>query len=294
MTDETSAAAPAADGAPANDASTATDATTSPASTADTAAKATQTAELDGDDEEKAKSPSRSQRLQRKLQLLAAENEELRRSRPAARPEPDAGQGRDAAQDEEKPPKESDFNGDYLAYERALNAYNVRQAVRAEVRRASEQDRARRAEMDKRATEARMAERHRELVTDHMERVDELKQRAPDFDDVVKGAGIKVRDEVSDAILDSEKSALLVYHLAKNPDKAAELNSLTGAALARAIGRLEGAVRLPAAKAATSSDPPVQPLTGGAKPSFDPFKAEMADYAANYKARIAAKEAARR
>jgi hypothetical protein len=102
-------------------------------------------------------------------------------------------------------------------------------------------------------------------------------------------ATIKLREEVLDEILRSEKSALVQYHLAKNPEKARELNGLSGRELARAVGRLEGAVRLPA-KRATGATPPVQPLTGASGPSFDPFRSEMAAYAADYKRRQQARQ----
>src|SRR5712671_4324253 len=72
-----------------------------------------------GDEEQKR--PSRSQRLQRKVQLLTQEVDELRRT--AVRPQ-------DAAPSlQYPPPREGDYNGDYLAFERALNAWNVEQAA---------------------------------------------------------------------------------------------------------------------------------------------------------------------
>ncbi len=224
-----------------------------------------------GDDEGQApsKRPSRSQRLQRKVQLLTAELEEMRR---AARP-PDAGFA-----PEDIPPHEADFDGDFLGYERALNAYHVRQATRDAVRAEAERERGER-------SVARHAEMQRDRAIAHLDRVDEIKERVPDFEETVKAAaGVKLRDEVVDEILGSEKSALIQYHLAKNHEKARELNGLTGRELARAIGRLEGAVRLPARKA-TDATPPLQPLSGAAMPSFDPARAEMDAYVANFAAR---------
>src|SRR5712671_4106287 len=218
----------------------------------------------DGDEE--GKRPSRSQRLQRKVALLTQEVDELRRT--AVRPQ-------DAAPTlQYPPPREGDFNGDYLAYERALNAWNVEQAAVRAVRQVAAPERNAR-------SAAHHAELRRERVIAHVERVEELKDRVSDFDDTMKtAAGINLRDEVAAEILGSEKSALIQYHLAKNPDKARDLNGLTGRELARAVGRLEGAVRLPAAKRATDATPPVHPLTGAASPGFDPFRSEMDQYAA--------------
>jgi hypothetical protein len=230
----------------------------------------------EGNGDEEGKRPSRSQRLQRKVQLLTQEVDELRRT--AVRPQ-------DAAPTlQYPPPREGDFNGDYLAYERALNAWNVEQAAVRAVRQVADAERNAR-------SASHHAELRRERVIAHIERVEDLKDRVSDFDDTMKtAAGINLRDEVAAEILGSEKSALIQYHLAKNPDKARDLNGLTGRELARAVGRLEGAVRLPAAKRATDATPPVHPLTGAASPGFDPFRSDMDQYAANFRARQKARE----
>lgn len=215
----------------------------------------------DGVDEERAKRPSRSQRLQRKAQLLAAENEQLRRQLGAGeRPAWDAAaQWGGASQDQ-------------AAYEALRSHLEREHAHRAAVQEAAN---------------------HRERVAAHYERIDELKDRVGDFDDAMKvAATINLRPDVAREILDSEKSALIQYHLAKNPDKAHELNGLSSRELVRAIGRLEGAVRLPAARRATWATPPVHPLTGATSASFDPFKAEMDEFAAHWNAREAARRRA--
>jgi hypothetical protein len=235
-------------------------------------------------DEERGKRPSRSQRLQRKAQLLAAENEQLRRQLGAGvRPPWDAAADMSGG---EQPPREADFNGDQLAYLRAHEAFGLRQAAREAVRSQVEREYAHRAA-------AHEAADHRERVVAHYERVDELKDRVGDFDNAMKvAATINLRPDVAREILGSEKSALIQYHLAKNPDKARELNGLSSRELVRAIGRLEGAVRLPAARRATWATPPVHPLTGATSASFDPFKAEMDEFAAHWNAREAARRRA--
>ena len=152
-------------------------------------------------------------------------------------------------------PQEADFNGDTVAYERALNAHSVRQAAREAIQQEVAREHVER-------LHTREAEAHREHVVAHLDRVEELKERVPDFSDAMKvAATIQLREEVLDEILRSEKSALVQYYLAKNPERARELNGLGGRELSRAVGRLEGAVRLPT-KRATGATPPVQPLTG--------------------------------
>jgi hypothetical protein len=237
-----------------------------------------------GQDEERGKRPSRSQRLQRKAQLLSAENEQLRRQLGAGgRPAWDAAARMSGG---DQPPREADFNGDQLAYLQAHQAFGMRQAAREAVRLQVEREHAQRAALHEAAN-------HRECVVAHYERVDELKGRVGDFDDAMKAAtAINLRPDVAREILGSEKSALIQYHLAKNPDKARELNGLSSRELVRAIGRLEGAVRLPAARRATWATPPVHPLTGATSASFDPFRAEMDEFAAHWNAREAARRRA--
>ena len=231
-------------------------------------------AEGQGEDQaEGAQRPIRMQRYQQQIALLTAAKDNLLRQANTALPTPEA---LDRLPDQ--PPRESDFKGDRAAYERALTAFNAAEAVRAAVRGEDARERL-----------VRLLEveveilRERELA--HLDRVEQLKRQIPDFGEAMKAAAaIDMRDDVLDEIVRSEKSALIHYHLAKNPDRARELNGLTGRELARAIGRLEGAVRLPARRA-TGATPPVQPLTGATGPSFDPHKAEMTAYAADYKRR---------
>ena len=78
--------------------------------------------------------------------------------------------------------------------------------------------------------QVREAEVHREHVVAHLDQVEELKERVPDFHDAMKvAATIKLREDVLDEILRSEKSALVQHHLAKNSEKARELNGLSSA-----------------------------------------------------------------
>lgn len=170
----------------------------------------------------------------------------------------------------DKEPQEADFNGDYFAFERAKTAYEVRKVVREENQRLEE---------GKRSSE--QSEVWRDRVIAHEERVDEAKDVITDYDAVLASAkDIKVSPEVGREILLSEKSALLTYYLAKNPDKALALNGMTGRELAREIGRLEGSVRMPAAKKQTTTPAPLTQVRGGAAPSFDPSSSSMEEYVA--------------
>ena len=173
----------------------------------------------------------------------------------------------------------------YLAFERALNAWNIEQAVEKGVQR--KVDQARRDEMRRQEAQARA-----EAIDSHVERMDEARERISDFDQVLKTAGdVKVSPAVAGEILDSDKSALLQYYLAKNPDKVRELNGLSGRELAKEIGRLEGRVHLPKPKTATGASPPLSDVRGGAAPAIDLATADMDQYVAMRRKQIAAKAA---
>lgn len=209
-----------------------------------------------GDDEaggdDKPKPLSGAQRAKLRQQRLLAQNVELER-RLAEVTAAQRGDGKAAA---DQPPKEEDFKGDYLAFERAMTAHTVRQVVREEKAR---DEQSKRAERDLEA-------RH-ESVAVYEERLEAIKDRIPDFKETLDGMkGVNVRDDVIGEIMSSDKGPLLAYHLAKNPDKLRELNSLSAKELAREIGRLEGSVRMPAGKQKTEAQTPPGKIAGGAAP----------------------------
>ncbi len=219
-----------------------------------------------GDDQPKRKKLTGSQREKRRAEILLEENRSLQSRLEALERQSPKGDG---GASEDKPPKEEDFNGDWTAYLAAQSAFQARKAVREEFRSQLKSDQ-----------ERRQADLKRERDIAHLERVDEAREVIADYDQVMDGMkGVTTRDDVIEEIKSSDKSHLLAYHLAKNPEKLRELNSMSSRELAREIGRLEGSVRMPAGKKVTSAPPPPTNLTGGAAPTFDPAKAEMAEFA---------------
>jgi hypothetical protein len=218
-----------------------------------------------GEDKPKKLSGSRRERLRN--EQLRRENEELRARMEALERRPQAGD------DADKEPQEADFNGDVFAFTEARAVWKAKQFLREE--RAREQES---------RSKTAQAEQWRERVLEHQDRVEEARETITDYDKVLASSKVPVSDEVGREILSSDKSALLSYYLAKNPDKLEALNSMTGRELAREIGRLEGAVRLPAKNSKTNAPAPISPLKGGASPTFDPSKASMDEYVAKRKA----------
>lgn len=189
------------------------------------------------------------------IQRLKARNEHLASELSARERQLEELQRQVTSGSEEKEPVEADFP-DYFAWQRALNAYDTRKVIREEQR--------------KTATSNIQSERQnlmRDKVLAHQERVEAAKEFITDFDKVLSTVSdIPLKPEVQDEILSSEKSELISYHLAQNPEKLRALNGMTPRELAKEIGRLEGSVRAPSAKTQTSAPPPPSKVNGGASP----------------------------
>lgn len=229
------------------------------------------TQESEGEQQEgEKKNVPGSQRLKRRLQLIEREHsaaleelETLRRERQQAQP-PQPQQNNQARPGIDREPTEQDFPNDWLAYERAKTAWDVRQSVRAEMRGLIDQDKTQR---DQKA----QAEQQRERLIAYEENVEAARERIPDFDKVLASANtVTIKREVAEEVLASEKSALIQYHLAKNPDKVRELNGMTRVELAREIGRLEMRVHLPTPKKATEAGAPPTEVKGRTSAPVDP------------------------
>jgi hypothetical protein len=205
-------------------------------------------------DEEQPKKKRISGSERWKRRAIAAEQALAQRSR--------FGDGEASAQAIERvigaPPREEDFRGDFLAFERAQTAYEVRKAIQED--RLRDQASARSA-ADQCALQ--------DAIDDHAERIAEFKAKVPDFDDVMKAVAGRhpISDHLFRLILDSDKSAHLAYHLARTPDRIEKLNAMGPVAAAREIGRLESLLSLPNPKKQTSAPKPVTPPKGGAAPA---------------------------
>lgn len=218
-----------------------------------------------------------SERAKRREEYLLNELRERERRLEELERQSPRGDG-DKAKDEA--PKEEDFNGDWTAYVAARAAYEAGKAVEGRLN-AREQTTA----------QQRQAEARRERDIAHLERIDEAKEIITDFERVMATMkGVTVREDVLEEIKSSDKSPLIAYHLAKNPDKLRELNSMSARELAREIGRLEGSLRMPAGKKQTGAPPPPTHLKGGAAPAVDLATADMDAYVAARKAQEAARK----
>jgi hypothetical protein len=209
--------------------------------------------------------PSGSERLKRQKERLAAELAAERAKREDLERRFGGNEQHDPKPGVDREPKEDDFPNDYFAYQRAQNAWEVRQAVRAE-RERDDQIRQR----------AKAQESQLELADEYADHAETARERIPDFDDVVsKVSHIGISPELAEEIFSAgSKGPLISYYLAQHPEKLRELQSMNGKALAREVGRIAERVHLPQSKKATEASPPPNIPKGGAVPAFDPFKTD--------------------
>jgi hypothetical protein len=112
--------------------------------------------------------------------------------------------------------------------------------------------------------EAEAAARHDALARAYAAKQDYVRAELPDYDGVVGAERIPVSQALAAALVESEHTARLEYHLAKNPERLAELNRLSPRDAARAVGRLEAAISAAGENRATRAPAPLAPLRGGA------------------------------
>lgn len=219
---------------------------------------------------------SRWQRMQRKnarlATMLAEQSAELE-------------QLRSKNADAPKPPREEDFNGDYFAFQRALNKWDTEQVVQSALSKVMP---------EKTKPDARELDRV-DVIEDLRDRIKVAQEHLPDYQQSLASLQQKVGD-LSGAVLEeigeSEKGEYILYHLAKNPSLAASLNRMSERDVAREIARLESRVSLPQPKKQTQAPAPLTPLKGGAAPSTDLAKLAKSDDVSAYVAARRAQEKA--
>ncbi len=121
-----------------------------------------------------------------------------------------------------------------------------------------------------RENEARSHALRQERVEIYQENAEEVRERIPDFDTKLQAAkDVYVADSVAQEIMQSDRPALLAYHLATNPHLVRDLNAMQGTELARAMGRIEARVHLPKPRTETKAPAPPKQVQGQASPTTD-------------------------
>ena len=155
-----------------------------------------------------------------------------------------------------EPPKEADFKGDYIGFEREMQAYlSEKRVVTREVK--------------KQFVQAVETEQNRmvELVADHKSRVAKFKTQVKDYDAIMAKATVPVAPHVERLILHSNKSHRIGLVLAQDQALLTRLNHSPPEEVARELGRIEGKLSRPQKPQQTQARKPIAPLKGsGTRP----------------------------
>jgi hypothetical protein len=82
----------------------------------------------------------------------------------------------------------------------------------------------------------------------------------PDYNEVVGSSDIELKQNVIDALMESERGPELAYHMATNPEYAAQLNKMSATGAALELGRLEASLDTPVSKPASKAPAPISPI----------------------------------
>jgi hypothetical protein len=147
-------------------------------------------------------------------------------------------------------PNAEDFT-DYDQYIEALTDWKTDQKF---AQREAEQAR-KQAEKSQQTEAERTNERQNELLENGERKYD-------DFEDVVKSDKTVYSRAAYLSILESDQSADIVYHLAKNPDEAKRISELPAYAQAKEIGKLEDKLLQKPKPKPSNAPEPITPIEG--------------------------------
>ena len=165
-------------------------------------------------------------------------------------------------------PKIEDYT-DYNDYNEALTDWKVDQKL-ADIEN-------RKAQENERKNNQSEAERTKERQNDLIEAGE---RKYDDFEDVVKSDKQTYSRAAYLSILESDMSADIVYHLAKNQDEAKRIADLPAYAQAKEIGKLEDRLAEKKPVKASSAPKPIEPIGGSSANTKSVEDMSVAEYTA--------------
>ena len=151
-------------------------------------------------------------------------------------------------------PQASQFN-DAFEYAEALAEWSAERAL--EQRDIQEQQR-------------KVDEQRNEVIKSWSAKLEAAKADIPDFDDMVASSNVQVRDEVRDAILESDVGPQILYHLASDDDYANKLAAMPTNKALKELGKLEvqferkeAPIEKSEPVARSKAPAPIKPITAG-------------------------------
>jgi transcriptional regulator NrdR family protein len=125
-------------------------------------------------------------------------------------------------------------------------------------------------ERDKQEQQRKIEEERTKVIQSWTQKLEKAKAELPDFDEMVASSQVQVRDEVRDAILESDVGPQILYQLASDDELAQRISSLPVNKALKELGKLEVQFErkeAPAEKsepvARSKAPAPIKPLTAG-------------------------------
>lgn len=147
---------------------------------------------------------------------------------------------------------------DYMA---ARVAYETEKVVESRLSKVQQQ------EAQRKAVEA-----HQSVMTSWQDKQAAAVDKYPDFADVVGESEAPTTPQMSQAIIESDAGADILYYLAQHPDEAKAIARLSPIRQITEIGKLEIKVSTPVVRKPSETPPPVTPVGAKAKAERDPDK----------------------
>jgi len=126
-------------------------------------------------------------------------------------------------------------------------------------------------ERDKQEQQRMIEKERQEVIKSWTSKLEKAKAELPDFDEMVASSQVQVRDEVRDAILESDVGPQILYQLASDDDLAQRISTMPVHKALKELGKLEVQFERKEAPAEVKSEPvarskapaPIKPLTAG-------------------------------
>ena len=126
-------------------------------------------------------------------------------------------------------------------------------------------------ERDKQEQQRKIEVERQEVIKSWTSKLEKAKAELPDFDEMVASSQVQVRDEVRDAILESDVGPQILYQLASDDELAQRISTMPVNKALRELGKLEVQFERKEAPAEVKSEPvarskapaPIKPLTAG-------------------------------
>ena len=126
-------------------------------------------------------------------------------------------------------------------------------------------------ERDKQEQQRKIEVERQEVIKSWTSKLEKAKAELPDFDEMVASSQVQVRDEVRDAILESDVGPQILYQLASDDELALKISTMPVNKALKELGKLEVQFERKEAPAEVKSEPvarskapaPIKPLTAG-------------------------------